>query len=172
LTFVNRCRWRARRLAACKLRPFRHCPRASCPRARRKAPRPSTCARNGRPSAARAGRAGCWESYLAIEGIYCAGCSLSIEQALTGLPGVADVEVNGATATARIVWTPSQGRPSQWLHALQRAGYRGLPAATSSAAVPRRQAQRLLLWRWLVAGFCMMQVMMYAVPAYVADPAR
>jgi len=36
--------------------------------------------------------------------------------------------------------------------------------------VPRRQAQRLLLWRWLVAGFCMMQVMMYAVPAYVAGP--
>ncbi|MBI5907355.1 MAG: heavy metal translocating P-type ATPase, partial [Burkholderiales bacterium] len=26
------------------------------------------------------------------------------------------------------------------------------------------------LWRWLVAGFCMMQVMMYAVPAYVAGP--
>src|SRR3990167_5403593 len=26
------------------------------------------------------------------------------------------------------------------------------------------------LWRWLVAGFCMMQVMMYAWPAYVAEP--
>ena len=106
------------------------------------------------------GRAGCWESYLAIEGIHCAGCSLSIEQALTGLPGVLDVEVNGATATARLVWNPSQGQPSQWLHALQRAGYRGLPAGDQLAAVPRRQAQRLLLWRWLVAGFCMMQVMM------------
>jgi P-type Cu2+ transporter len=116
------------------------------------------------------GPAGCWESYLAIEGIYCAGCSLSIEQALTGLPGVLDVEVNGATASARIVWNPSQGQPSQWLHALQRAGYRGLPAGDQLAAAPRRQAQRLLLWRWLVAGFCMMQVMMYAVPAYIAEP--
>jgi len=28
----------------------------------------------------------------------------------------------------------------------------------------------MLLWRWLVAGFCMMQVMMYATPAYVAQP--
>jgi Cu2+-exporting ATPase len=27
-----------------------------------------------------------------------------------------------------------------------------------------------MLWRWLVAGFCMMQVMMYALPAYVAEP--
>ena len=39
-----------------------------------------------------------------------------------------------------------------------------LPAADLLAAAPRRRAQRLLLWRWLVAGFCMMQVMMYAVP--------
>ena len=27
-----------------------------------------------------------------------------------------------------------------------------------------------MLWRWLVAGFCMMQVMMYAAPAYMAQP--
>jgi Cu2+-exporting ATPase len=115
-------------------------------------------------------RPGCWESYLAIEGIYCAGCALSIEQALTGLPGVSGVEVNGATATARIVWNPAEGRPSNWLHALERAGYRGLPAGDQLAAAPRRLAQRMLLWRWLVAGFCMMQVMMYALPAYIAEP--
>jgi Cu2+-exporting ATPase len=28
----------------------------------------------------------------------------------------------------------------------------------------------MALWRWLVAGFCMMQVMMYAFPAYVTEP--
>jgi Cu2+-exporting ATPase len=116
------------------------------------------------------GQDGAWESYLAIEGIYCAGCSLTIEQALAGLPGVRSVAVNGAMATARIAWTPAQGRPSQWLAALERAGYRGLPAADQLEAAPRLQAQRVLLWRWLVAGFCMMQVMMYAVPAYVAAP--
>ncbi|MBL0426018.1 heavy metal translocating P-type ATPase [Ramlibacter alkalitolerans] len=116
------------------------------------------------------GRDDAWESYLAVEGMYCPGCSLTIEQALMPLPGVEDVQVNGATATARIVWAPAQGRPSQWLEALQRAGYRGLPASDQLAAVPRRQARRMMLWRWLVAGFCMMQVMMYAVPAYVAAP--
>lgn len=121
----------------------------------------------GRPDARRPGG---WESYLAIEGIHCAGCSLTIEQALLAVPGVREVDVNGAAATARIAWDPAQGRPSQWLAALERAGYRGLPAGDQLAAEPRRQAQRLLLWRWLVAGFCMMQVMMYAVPAYVAEP--
>ncbi len=65
---------------------------------------------------------------------------------------------------------PAAGRPSDWFKALKRAGYGALPAADLLSAVPRLRAQRLLLWRWLVAGFCMMQVMMYATPAYVAQP--
>jgi len=117
-----------------------------------------------------AGSDGWWESYLAIEGMYCPACSLTVEEALLGSPGVRSVQVNGATATARVVWSPSPGKPSQWFKALQGAGYGALPAADLLSAVPRLRAQRLLLWRWLVAGFCMMQVMMYATPAYVAQP--
>ena len=117
-----------------------------------------------------AGSEGWWESYLAIEGMYCPACSLTVEEALLGSPGVSSVQVNGATATARVVWCPSPGKPSEWFKALQRAGYGALPAADLLSAVPRLRAQRLLLWRWLVAGFCMMQVMMYATPAYVAQP--
>jgi len=117
-----------------------------------------------------AGSDGWWESYLAIEGMYCPACSLTVEAALLGSPGVRSVQVNGATATARVVWSPSPGKPSQWFKALRGAGYGALPAADLLSAVPRLRAQRLLLWRWLVAGFCMMQVMMYATPAYVAQP--
>ncbi len=117
-----------------------------------------------------AGRAGCWESHLAITGMHCAACSLTVEEALARLPGVASVEVNGPAALARLVWSPQHSRPSQWLAALRRAGYGALPAGDVLAAQPRRQAARLMLWRWLVAGFCMMQVMMYALPAYVAEP--
>lgn len=121
-------------------------------------------------SRAVAGDEGLWESYVAIEGMYCPACSLVVEQALLQSPGVRSVQVNGATATARIVWTPGPARPSHWFTALKRAGYAGLPAGDLLSAAPRIHAQRLLLWRWLVAGFCMMQVMMYAVPAYVAGP--
>jgi Cu2+-exporting ATPase len=117
-----------------------------------------------------AGSEGRWESYLAIEGMYCPACSLTVEEALLGSPGVRSVQVNGATATARVVWSPGPGKPSQWFQALQRAGYGALPAADLLSAVPRLRSQRLLLWRWLVAGFCMMQVMMYATPAYLAQP--
>ncbi|MFL6694197.1 MAG: heavy metal translocating P-type ATPase [Ramlibacter sp.] len=117
-----------------------------------------------------AGASDTWESYLGIEGMFCPGCALVIEQALGALPGVRSVDVNGATATARVVWSPDQGRPSQWVAALQRAGYRGVPANDQFDEATRRQAQRMLLWRWLVAGFCTMQVMMYAAPAYLAGP--
>jgi len=102
--------------------------------------------------------------------MYCPSCSLVVEQALLQNPGVRSVHVNGATATARIVWSPGPARPSHWFTALKRAGYAGLPAGDLLTSAPRRHAQRLLLWRWLVAGFCMMQVMMYALPAYVAEP--
>ncbi|MDI1271762.1 MAG: cation-translocating P-type ATPase [Polaromonas sp.] len=116
------------------------------------------------------GRADLWESYLAIEGMHCAACSLTVEEVLQKLPGVDNVQVNGASAVARVAWAPGQGRPSAWLAALQRAGYGALPAGDMLAAAPRIQAQRMMLWRWLVAGFCMMQVMMYAFPAYIAEP--
>ena len=119
----------------------------------------------GRPLPAQAGR---WESYLAIQGMHCAACALTVEALLQQLPGVHSVQVNGASAVARLAWSPALGLPSAWMAALQRAGYGALPAGDVLAAAPRIQAGRLMLWRWLVAGFCMMQVMMYAFPAYTA----
>ena len=117
-----------------------------------------------------AGGADEWTSYVAIEGMWCAACTLAVEDALNSCAGVRDVQVNGATATARVTWSPALGRPSEWWQALERAGYGAVPAGDLLASGPRQREQRLLLWRWLVAGFCMMQVMMYTVPAYVAQP--
>ncbi|MRD47892.1 cation-translocating P-type ATPase [Caenimonas koreensis] len=108
------------------------------------------------------------ESFLSIEGMHCATCSLAVEEALLRVDGVSCVQVNGATATARIEWSPQVARPSSWLAALKQAGYGAVPAADLLDSAPRDKERRVLLWRWLVAGFCMMQVMMYAVPAYVA----
>ncbi len=116
------------------------------------------------------GREGVWESYLAIEGMHCAACTLAVEQALQPLPGVLAVDVNGGAATARVEWRADASRPSAWVHALRRAGYGALPAGDLLGAAPRRQAQRLMLWRWMVAGFGMMQAMMYSVPLYTAAP--
>lgn len=111
-----------------------------------------------------------WESHVVLDGMHCAACALTIEDALRSVPGVLQAEVSAATQRARIVWEPGQVRPSQWVAAVRKAGYGALPAMDAMAREQRRGENRRALWRWLVAGFCMMQVMMYAWPAYIALP--
>ncbi len=118
-----------------------------------------------------AGAAALWESQVAVRGMHCAACALKLEQALSGIRGVVSVQVSAASQRASIVWSASLTKPSQWMTAALAAGYELLPAMQASAVHRHgRKEARLALWRWLVAGFCMMQVMMYAFPAYVAGP--
>ncbi len=111
----------------------------------------------------------CWDSHVVIQGMHCAACAFTVEDALMSVPGVQSVEVNAATHRAKVVWSESQVKPSAWIAAINQAGYGALPAADSSLRQARHEEGRRALWRWLVAGFCMMQVMMYAYPAYVAQ---
>ena len=116
------------------------------------------------------GDAACLQSSVVISGMHCAACAISIEQALRAIPGVARAEVSAASGRARIVWSPERVKPSGWVQAIHRLGYSVLPANDEQALVQRRSESRKALWRWLVAGLCMMQVMMYAYPAYIAEP--
>ena len=111
-----------------------------------------------------------WESHVVLEGMHCAACALTIEDALRRVPGVTEVDVSAATRRARVVWHPGQVLPSRWMEAVRHAGYRAMPAMDAFAREQRQREHRRALWRWLVAGFCMMQVMMYAWPAYQAMP--
>jgi Cu2+-exporting ATPase len=116
------------------------------------------------------GQPGLWESCVAVRGMHCAACAITVEQALRAVGGVEQAEVNAASARARVVWSAQRVKPSGWMGAVARTGYALLPAADAASQDARRREQRRALWRWLVAGFCMMQVMMYALPAYVAGP--
>jgi Cu2+-exporting ATPase len=110
----------------------------------------------------------CWDSHVVIQGMHCAACAFTVEEALMSVPGVQSAEVNAATHRAKVVWSASQVKPSAWMAAIAKVGYGALPAADSSLRQARHEESRRALWRWLVAGFCMMQVMMYAYPAYVS----
>jgi Cu2+-exporting ATPase len=114
------------------------------------------------------GDQGVWDSHVVIQGMHCAACAFNIESALLAVPGVRSVEVSASTHRAKVVWSDQQVKPSGWFDAIARAGYRALPAADNTLRTVRLQETRQALWRWLVAGFCMMQVMMYAYPSYVA----
>ncbi len=111
-----------------------------------------------------------WQSNLLIEGMHCAACALTIEEALLTVPGVVQATVSAGSHRARIVWSSDAARPSEWMQAVQVAGYRAVPANDAFARERRKDESRRALWRLSVAGLCMMQVMMYAYPAYVAAP--
>ena len=130
---------------------------------------PAQLARFTRWTGADAGRRA--DSTLLIEGMHCAACSVLIEDALKRLPGVEAADVNPATRRAQVRWDPARTRASALVAAIEGAGdYRALPAHALDAETARRREWRAMLWRLFVAGFCMMQVMMYATPAYVAGP--
>jgi len=111
---------------------------------------------------------GCWESNVLIEGMHCAACALTVEDALQGVPGVVSAEVSAGSQRARIVWAAQAVSPSKWMQAVRQSGYRAVPANDAFARERRKVEARKALWRMMVAGLCMMQVMMYAYPAYVA----
>lgn len=114
------------------------------------------------------GEAGIWESFVAIQGMYCAACAITIENALTSVPGVQSASVSVAGNKAKVLWNAGQTKPSFWMGAIEKAGYQARPLADAGSEQERRADTRKALWRWLVAGLCMMQVMMYAYPSYVA----
>ncbi len=111
---------------------------------------------------------GCWESSVVVEGMHCAACSFTVEDAVACVPGVLQVQVSAGSQRAKVVWDAAQVQPSAWMQAIQSRGYRAVPANDVFASESRRKEARRALWRWLVAGLCMMQVMMYAYPAYIA----
>ena len=112
----------------------------------------------------------CWESTVVFEGMHCAACAVTIEQALCATPGVREAQVNSVSHRGRVVWDDTVTRPSAWMGAVLDTGYRPAPAHDPQATERRRAQTRQMMWRWGVAGLCMMQVMMYAVPTYFSAP--
>jgi Cu2+-exporting ATPase len=111
-----------------------------------------------------------WESQVLVSGMHCAACSLMLEQALMATPGVLSARVSAASQRASVVWSSAKTLPSHWLLAPRSLGYTLSPALDTAVSDLTRKEARLALWRWMVAGFCMMQVMMYAFPAYITEP--
>ena len=108
------------------------------------------------------------EAALILEGITCAACIWLNEQHVSRLPGVTGVDINYATRRARVRWDESRTRLSDILAAIAAIGYRAYPYDAARSEALARKEQRSALWRLFVAGFGMMQVMMYAVPVYMA----
>jgi Cu2+-exporting ATPase len=114
------------------------------------------------------GSDGSCQVLLLLEGIHCAACIWLNETYLQRQPGVLDVNINYASRRARVRWDPRQAKLSDLLRAIAAIGYRAYPYdAARREALARREA-RTLLKRTAIAALVMMQVMMFAVPAYIS----
>ncbi len=109
------------------------------------------------------------EAALMLEGITCAACAWLIEQRIARLPGVLGIDINYATHRAAARWDARHTRLAAILEAIAAIGYRARPYDRTRAEQARRGERDRALWRLFVAGFGMMQVMMYLVPVYLAN---
>jgi Cu2+-exporting ATPase len=81
---------------------------------------------------------------------------------------VTGVEINFATRRARVRWDEQRIQLSDILAAIVAIGYNAPSLRCGEERGAGGKERRRALWRVFVAGFGMMQVMMYAIPAYVA----
>lgn len=106
------------------------------------------------------------ETVMTVDGVHCAACVFAIEDALRGAAD--EVSVNAASRRVRVVFRPDAHPLSELMTRIARLGYQPRPLARRALAGAEAAGRRTALWRMLVAVLCMMQVMMYAWPRYVA----
>ncbi|MET1082700.1 MAG: heavy metal translocating P-type ATPase [Burkholderiales bacterium] len=109
------------------------------------------------------------EAALILEGITCAACVWLNEQHLSQIAGVFSVDINYSTRRAYVRWDDRKLELSAILRAVSDIGYTAHPFDTARFDEVQRRERKTALWRLFVAGFGMMQVMMYAYPTYIAD---
>ena len=102
---------------------------------------------------------------IEIRGMVCAACALLIEHRLRRTEGVIGAQVDFTAQRAYVAFDPQRTDAAGVKRVIERAGYR-----TDVGAAVEARRQRVELLRVLIAWLMMMQVMMLAVPAYVAKP--
>ncbi|PIW70846.1 MAG: cation transporter, partial [Hydrogenophilales bacterium CG12_big_fil_rev_8_21_14_0_65_61_21] len=108
------------------------------------------------------------EANLILEGIVCAACIWLNERHLRQLPGVLAADINFSTHRARVRWDNSRIELSHILQAVQEIGYLAYPFDTGRQEALFRKERETAIRRLAIAGLGMMQVMMYAIPLYMA----
>jgi Cu2+-exporting ATPase len=109
------------------------------------------------------------EAALILEGITCAACVWLNESHVRRQPGVTAVDINYTTRRARVRWDERVTKLSAILEAIAAIGYRAHPYDIRRSEELAQKERKAALWRLFCAGFGMMQVMMYAVPVYLAN---
>jgi Cu2+-exporting ATPase len=109
------------------------------------------------------------DATFTVEGIRCAACVWLIERRLARLPGVQRADMNVATERLRVRWTRDVCKPSDILKTMREIGYIAYPFDATRHGEQLERARKTLFRQFFIAGLSMMQVMMYALPIYLAN---
>lgn len=107
---------------------------------------------------------------LAVDGITCAACAWLIEHHLNALDGVVSSAVNLTHHRVRVAWDPERIKLSLILAEMSAIGYAAQPYEPDQAQQRLQYEERMNVRRLIVAAVGMMQVMMFSIPIYVAEP--
>jgi P-type Cu2+ transporter len=107
---------------------------------------------------------------FAAEGVHCASCTRTIERAVRALPGIEQVSTNAATGRVSVDWKTGATALPQILQAIEQVGFKPIPMAGEGAESAFQRERRTALKRIGLAGLGMMQVMMYVLGVYIAEP--
>ena len=108
---------------------------------------------------------------LRISGLRCAACVQLIEFRARQIKGMQEFTINPSTHKAKLSWNSEQTELKHIIQTIVDLGYAAFPANQTESEIEQKQ-KRLALWRLFIAGFAMMQVMMYAFPAYMVPVAE
>ena len=109
------------------------------------------------------------EAALLLEGLHCGACVWLIETWLARKPYVVEASVNFATRRALVRWRGEPRLLATVLRDVAAIGYQAHAYDPAKREALLRRETRMLLLRMGVALLASMQVMMLAVPFYLAD---
>lgn len=109
------------------------------------------------------------EVNLSVEGLRCGACVWVLERSVTGMQGVDSASVNFSSARATVSFNPKVVKLSGILARIAQVGYRTVPFDVRERELSLKKESRVFMQRLFIAGIAMMQVMMYALPAYITD---
>ena len=113
--------------------------------------------------------AGDAQAILSVEGIRCSACVWLIEKRLSQVPGLKSANLNVSTEKLQVIWDAALSKPSDIIRAVREVGYVAYPFDPIQHGDLLRKNARTMFKQLFVAGLSMMQVMMYALPVYLAD---
>ncbi|WP_426172878.1 heavy metal translocating P-type ATPase [Massilia sp. TWR1-2-2] len=109
------------------------------------------------------------DAVYSVDGIRCAACVWLIERRVRGVAGVRAADMNVTTGRLSVSWNDAECRPSAIIGALRQIGYAAYPFDPQRHGEQLERERKKLFRQLFIAGLSMMQVMMYALPVYLAN---